>query len=154
MRSHWKLLQLKNLKSVSWAIGTSRGWKPQMPVKHGRFRSISLWWSRGCCYMGTQQVATSGLCCSFPAWFWGQWCLCFCERPWHRSECASVICPRCRGKRVSVRCGIFYRKDCVTLIMVTERKFSGTEGKALFQGVNSRNARYCWELVSLWDTGF
>lgn len=47
-----------------------------------------------------------------------------------------------------------YRKDCVTLIRATERKFSGTEGKALLGGLVAGMPGMGWELVSLWDTGF
>lgn len=39
-----------------------------------------------------------------------------------------------------------YREDCVTLIRVTERKFSGTEGKALFQGLIAAMPGTGWEL--------
>lgn len=46
-----------------------------------------------------------------------------------------------------------YGKDCVTLIRVTERKFSGTEGKAL-GGLVAGMPGMGWEQVSLWDTGF
>lgn len=47
-----------------------------------------------------------------------------------------------------------YRKVCVTLVMVTEGKFSSTEGKALLWGLIARMAGIGWELISLWDTGF
>lgn len=42
----------------------------------------------------------------------------------------------------------------MTLIMVTERKFNGTEGKALLMGLMAGIPSIGWELASLWHTGF